>query len=246
MDSSSGGSRLVFVSIKNQKSKRKVAVPIPDGMEWGRFVDTVRFKLKLSGVGDMYLASTGEVVSSLDQLQDIDEVQVVESDGATKGSMSTSGVTDSIMRQSSPFASKHSKVGVYEGDMGNDASTSLEDGELDDGEQYGSKYVKKQSDVQRAMKRMMPGLFQPTDSLPVTRKDVLTSSSLSPIEQVKRRMKKRTRRSLFDPRTIIAVFALISGAAIMLFVYLRATHDLHYPLGMNHVGKDDAAAKVIM
>lgn len=231
---SSGSSRLVFVSIKDQKSKRKVAVPIPDGMAWQSFVDTVRFKLKLPDVGGMYLVSTGEVVSSLDQLQDIDEVHVVGSDAPSKVSLPTSG-QDSLMSQSSPFAPKYGKVGVYEGDVGNGPSTSVDGEELDSSEHYASKYVKKQSDVKRAMKRMMPGLFQPVDSLPVTRKDVSTSS-LSPIEQVKRRMKKRTRRSVFDPRTIIAVFALFSLAAVMVFVYLRATHDLHNPLGISHVG----------
>jgi len=71
-------SRLVFVSVKGPKSKRKVAVPISDETDWQSFVDTVRLKLKLSGVGDMHLASTGELVQSLDQLQDIDEVQVIE------------------------------------------------------------------------------------------------------------------------------------------------------------------------
>lgn len=71
-------SRLVFVSVRGPKSKRKVAVPISDETDWQSFVDTIRLKLKLSGVGDMYLASTGELVQRLDQLQDIDEVQVVE------------------------------------------------------------------------------------------------------------------------------------------------------------------------
>jgi len=55
-----------------------VAVPVSEGMQWQEFVDTIRLKLKLSGVGDMCLASTGEVVERLDQLQDIDEVLVVE------------------------------------------------------------------------------------------------------------------------------------------------------------------------
>jgi len=237
---SSGSSRLVFVSIKDQKSKRKVAIPIPDGMQWQSFVDTVRFKLKLSDVDSMYLASTGEVVSSLDQLQDIDEVHVVESRGPSAVSLG-----DSMMNPKSPFSTKNGKVGMYEGDVGNGASTSIEDEELHNSEQYASKYVKKQSDVKRAMKRMMPGLFQPTDSLPVTRKDVMTAN-LSPIEQVKRRMKKRTRRSLFDPRTVVAVFALFSGAAIMVFVYLRATHELHNPLGIAHVGgHTDGSSRVV-
>ncbi len=38
----------------------------------------VASKLKLAGVGELYLAATGERVVRLDQLQDIDELYVVE------------------------------------------------------------------------------------------------------------------------------------------------------------------------
>ena len=71
-------SRLVFVSVKDAKPKRKVAVPIPENGSWELFVGQVQTKLKLGGVGDIYLASTGERVVRLDQLQDIDELYVVE------------------------------------------------------------------------------------------------------------------------------------------------------------------------
>ena len=204
MDTSTSNTRLVFVSVRqggsnttNQKpsSRRKVAVPIHDGMRWESFVDTVRMKLKLSGVGDMYLVSSGDVVVSLDQLQDIDEVHVEECAAAgVRGDVEQQGVSSS------------SSAGVADGE--------------------GDKYVKKQSDIQRTVKRMMPGLFVPKqqDGLPLTKKDTMV---LSPIEQVKRRMKKRnSKRSIVDPRTMLAVFALLSCSATLLFVYLRATRDL--------------------
>mmetsp|Transcript_11720 Transcript_11720/g.23489 ORF Transcript_11720/g.23489 Transcript_11720/m.23489 type:complete len:212 (-) Transcript_11720:1099-1734(-) len=193
-------SRLVFVSIKGEKSKRKVAVPIHDGMAWQGFIDIVRLKLKLSGVGDMYLASTGEAVGSLDQLQDIDEIHVVEGDQR-----------EQFMEDGDTRVRSDEYNGA--GPSGVDVDSS-----------YESKYVKKQSDMARTMKRMMPALFGRTEqTLPLTRKDQV---ALSPIEQVKRRMKKRNKRSIVDPRTVLAVFALLSCAATLVFVYLRATKNL--------------------
>lgn len=178
-------------------------MPISDETDWQSFVDTIRLKLKLSGVGDMYLASTGELVQRLDQLQDIDEVQVVEAEGTPIGSTFMDG--------------KGQQVRSSDVEITPDMAAKLE---VDSN--YESKYVKKQSDMQRTMKRMLPGLFR-QNSLPVTTRDTVP---LSPIEQVKRRMKKRNRRSILDPRTVLAVFALLSCAATLLFVYLRATHDL--------------------
>jgi len=70
--------RLVFVSVKDAKPKRKVAVPIPENGNWDAFIEQVKTKLKLSGVGEIYLAATDERVLHLDQLQDIDELYVVE------------------------------------------------------------------------------------------------------------------------------------------------------------------------
>lgn len=211
-NTSTSNTRLVFVSVRhggsnnnnNQKSssRRKVAVPIHDGMRWESFVDTVRMKLKLSGVGDMYLVSSGVAVKSLDQLQDIDEVHVEE--------CAAVGIRGDAEQQ----------------EMGVVGVSSSSSGGMNDGGGEDDKYVKKQSDIQRTMKRMMPGLFvpKPQDSLPLTKKDTM---ALSPIEQVKRRMKKRnSKRSIVDPRTMLAVFALLSCSATLLFVYLRATRDL--------------------
>lgn len=69
---------MVFVSVKDARPKRKVAVPIPENGNWEAFIGQVQSKLKLSGVGEIFLASTGERVLQLEQLQDIDELYVVE------------------------------------------------------------------------------------------------------------------------------------------------------------------------
>ena len=72
-------SRLVFVSVKDAKPKRKVAVPIPQELQWEDFLVTIQTKLKLSnGIEEIVLASTGEKVNGLDQLQDIDELYVTQ------------------------------------------------------------------------------------------------------------------------------------------------------------------------
>ncbi|KAK9832857.1 hypothetical protein WJX81_008069 [Elliptochloris bilobata] len=71
-------SRLVFVSVKDAKPRRKVAVPVPDTATWEQFCRQVQTKLKLIGVESIFLASSGEQVTRLDNLQDIDELHVVE------------------------------------------------------------------------------------------------------------------------------------------------------------------------
>jgi len=71
-------SRLVFVSLKGAKPRRKVAVPVPDSYTYEQFADKVKLKLKLLSVGSIYHASTGDKLTSIDELQDIDELLVEE------------------------------------------------------------------------------------------------------------------------------------------------------------------------
>eukprot|EP00967_Tisochrysis_lutea_P016951 scaffold19155_cov19-Tisochrysis_lutea.AAC.2 len=71
-------SRLVFVFVKDAKPKRKVAIPVPDGYLWQEFLQQVKSKLRIPGVKDIFLAASGQRVTSLDELQDIDELCVVE------------------------------------------------------------------------------------------------------------------------------------------------------------------------
>ena len=48
---------------------------------------------------------------------------------------------------------------------------------------------------------------------------------LSPVEQVRRRIKRR-RRTWTDPRTVLIIFALISCFGTLVFVYLKASQGL--------------------
>jgi hypothetical protein len=91
-----------------------------------------------------------------------------------------------------------------------------------DSDHEGSKYVKRQTSLQRTAKRMFPSLFSQSNSLPVTTKDTVP---LSPVEQVRRRIKRR-RRSWTDPRTILVIFALLSSIGTLTFIYLRAAQGL--------------------
>ena len=51
------------------------------------------------------------------------------------------------------------------------------------------------------------------------------TTPLSPVEQVRRRIRKR-RRSWTDPRTVLATFALLSCLCTLGFVYMRAAQGL--------------------
>lgn len=82
------------------------------------------------------------------------------------------------------------------------------------------KYAKRQSSFQRTARRLFPSLF-PQPGLPITTKD---SGLLSPVEQVRRRLRRR-RRGLIDPRTILVLFALVSSIATIVFVYMKASQN---------------------
>eukprot|EP00892_Ulva_mutabilis_P004460 jgi/Ulvmu1/2386/UM130_0019.1 len=70
--------RLVFVMLKGAKPMRKVAIPITDTTSWHAFESQVKSKLRIRAIQAMTMAATGEVVTSLSQLQDIDQLHVIE------------------------------------------------------------------------------------------------------------------------------------------------------------------------
>lgn len=82
-------SRLVFVSVQSAKPRRKVAVPVPDSYTWHDFLQQVQQKLKLTSVESVSLASSGEQIKNLDDLQDIDELHVVEGKATTTATSSS-------------------------------------------------------------------------------------------------------------------------------------------------------------
>lgn len=211
-------SRLVFVSVKDAKPKRKVAVPIGDGATWEQFCSQVQTKLKLVGIAAVYLASSGEQVTRLDQLQDIDELYVVEG-SARGGQASAAGpAAQDAFLQTHP-TTYMSRMGVADTEI-----TPAMSSQLDADADEKGKYARRQGSLQRTMKRVFPGLFQ--GSLPVTTKDTSSGNPLSPaVEQVRRRIRRR-RRSCADPRNLLVLFTLISCLGTVLFVYSRTAAHL--------------------
>lgn len=203
---SQDASRLVFVSVKDAKPKRKVAVPIPEGSTWEAFCRSVQSKLKLSGIDSIYLVSSGELVTRLDQLQDIDELSVVEGSQQQQQQPSSNGYGPS---SSGGYIQK---VGISDTEI-----TPVLSGQLDADADDDAKYAKKQSGIQLSMKRAFPGLFR-QNSLPLTTRDL---SQASPIEQVRRRVRRR-KRSWTDPRRLLILFALMSCVGTLFYVYSKA------------------------
>ncbi|GIL70425.1 hypothetical protein Vretifemale_1190 [Volvox reticuliferus] len=172
-------SRLVFVFVKDVRPKRKVAVPVPDGYTWQDFIQQVKSKLKISGVSEVFLASSGQKVTSLDELQDIDELCVVEGAAphASNGSMplaseaalrsgivpSTSEIHPQAAQQSEPRAQllvDSSKRKGVAADGGGSTGIVVDD----------KKYARRPPAWKRTVQRLFPSLFQP--GLPVTSKCV--------------------------------------------------------------------------
>ncbi len=168
----------------------------------------------MDGMDGIELFVGEEVLRSLDQLEDIAEVMV--RDGRPGGGGLGGGLG----------ANGHSMLPVDGNQAGRRASPFS--GSVPERTASSTKYVKKQSDVALALGRIQSvfGTGGQHDggagpSLPVTTRKVSSMGlDLTPIEQVKRRMKKR-RRSLFDPRTLLALFSVLSVGVMMIFVYLR-------------------------
>ncbi|KAI8466039.1 MAG: hypothetical protein J3K34DRAFT_71090 [Monoraphidium minutum] len=70
--------KLVFVSCKSEgREARRVPIAVNDLHTWDKFVREVRSQLDLRGIQEIRLASTGMRVTSVAELQDIDELCVV-------------------------------------------------------------------------------------------------------------------------------------------------------------------------
>lgn len=213
-------SRLVFVSVKDAKPKRKVAVPLPEGCSWEAFTSQVLAKLKLAAIDSIFLASSGERVTSLDQLQDIDELYVVEGALPSSSTQQNGFLPGQQQHAQQPGVGGMHRVGIADTEISPAMSTHL-DRESD----ADAKYAKRQTSLRRTLQRVFPSLFQQT--LPVTTKDVQQGAgSPSPASDGSRRRVRKRRRSLADPRTLLVVFSLLSCMGMMFFVYSRLSHGL--------------------
>lgn len=74
--------RLVFVSLKggptlpSGRPLRKAVVPLPENTQWESFLSKVALKLKIPSVSNVYLANSLKPVTSMADLEDIDELLV--------------------------------------------------------------------------------------------------------------------------------------------------------------------------
>lgn len=208
---------MVFVYLQDAKPKRKVAVPVPDWYTWNDFLQQVKAKLKIAGVRDIYMPSTGQKVVSLDEVQDIDELCVVDGPEVvtvTNGNMleavNRSGSTattseiipqDHLYRQTS--SGKH-KVVVADG------AARVNGIDADD-----QKYSKRSSGAPRFLQRLFPNFFAP--ALPVTTKDVKLDDKGQDLRGVRRRRK----RPMFTLRTVLMLVTIVSCLGAMLYLFTR-------------------------
>ena len=132
------------------------------------------------GIEAIYLASSGERITRLDQLQDIDELHVVEGAGPHGGQPSAASPSaggGNGYLQSSPSSQQQQpygsgRVGVAVADDGA-LTPSNSGGRPDTDGDQAAKYAKRQGSLQRTMKRVFPSLFQ--NSLPLTTRCVAVS-----------------------------------------------------------------------
>jgi len=223
-------SRLVFVSLKNSKPRRKVAIPLPDTYTYEQFAEKVKHKLKLLSVGEITQVSTGERVTNVDDIQDIDELQVEEAatddipyptpngsapyDDALRSEGASSSAADSLLgggpdRMNSMATGSSAPSAVLRSQPSRAMSYAADDmGMGGDDEDSKKKYVKRNAGVVRKLQRLFPSLFSP--GLPVSTKDVDGSG-----------VRRKRSRSYVDPRNFLVLFALLSCLATMLLLYSR-------------------------
>ncbi|GAX74044.1 hypothetical protein CEUSTIGMA_g1494.t1 [Chlamydomonas eustigma] len=215
-------SRLVFVYVKDAKPKRKVAVPVPEGLSWAEFLQQVKAKLRLSGVKEIFLASTGQKVTGLEELQDIDELCVVE--GPDIISSSNAAVSEASLRSGSLTSTSenvqqngpsHKQYSTPDRHKVVVSTTQSSSSSADDDE---GKYRAKVHPLKRAIQKLLPTLFAP--SLPVTNREAEAAVSSSGSFPGRRR---KGRRNPLNLRTLILLLAFLSCFATMIWYFLKSS-----------------------
>mmetsp|Transcript_34634 Transcript_34634/g.88614 ORF Transcript_34634/g.88614 Transcript_34634/m.88614 type:complete len:217 (+) Transcript_34634:163-813(+) len=210
-------SRLVFVSLKGAKPRRKVAVPVPDSYTYEQFADKVKLKLKLLSVGSIYHASTGDKLTSIDELQDIDELLVEEAPAQAPltasayadGQGNSVGESTEIHIGAPDRASSSmgaASAAMLRGSQPSRVVGGVENGG-DDDEDVQKKYKKRNTGFMRRLQTMFPSMLQP--GLPVTTRDVAGGAS------------RKRRGGVVDPRTYLIIFAVLTCVATLILLYSR-------------------------
>uniref|UniRef100_A0A061S3Y5 Uncharacterized protein n=1 Tax=Tetraselmis sp. GSL018 TaxID=582737 RepID=A0A061S3Y5_9CHLO len=230
-------SRLVFVSLKGSKPRRKVAVPVPDTYTYQQFADKVKQKLKLLSVGSISHAATGERLVNIEDLQDIDELLVeeeplqdVQVDKTANGALSRQDEAASRSEAGAdggPFPAASTSSDTILGTQERAASSSAiptaamlrsqqnrpppsgQMGSVDDDDDGKKKYVKRRAGILRRLQRLFPSMLAP--GLPVTARDLDGAG------------RRRKAHGLIDARNFFVMFALVSCLATMLLLYSRVS-----------------------
>lgn len=212
--------RVVLVSVRggaaSTKPKRKVAIALPPENDYEVFVERVRKKLNLQGVGGIFHSESNIPVYNLSDLQDIDDLVVEECEAS--GHLSPGkGSTQMIPNQPPPSpgmtatSSRKPRSSTLDGKGTIDPEAGAED---DD------KYAKRSNPVMRFLRPFTPGLLRKNSpTLPLTSKDLDNSRG----QGTKRRRKGN---NPLDPRKLLLGFALISCIATMILLYSRISAGL--------------------
>lgn len=244
-------SRLVFVSVQSAKPRRKVAVPVPDNYTWQDFLQQVQQKLKLSNVESVTLASSGEQITALDDLQDIDELHVTEGQPATaaqpapgnghsgpkldgNGHTSTAGRAESGAMASSsqsPFSpppQTHPSRGLpptVPAQMSDRHRGMTAEADLPGPAEPDSESEHNDKYAKRgsSVKRSLQRVMPNAfqPTLPVTTRDAKGSKSGGTSTQPARR--RRRRQQILSLRNVLVTLALLGSLGTMLFLYSKVS-----------------------
>jgi hypothetical protein len=161
--------------LQSQTTSRKVAVPVPDGYTWEAFLDQVCQRLKLSGVAALFLSSTGERVTSLECLQDIDELVAVDADASSGGGAAAAARARSGGVAGPSSHHRSSEIGPADNGNGNGYNNGASAMEVDYDDEGGDrKYQPRRGVFDRLVGRFFPSSFSATSSssgLPMTRQE---------------------------------------------------------------------------
>uniref|UniRef100_A0A7S1SZJ8 Uncharacterized protein n=1 Tax=Tetraselmis chuii TaxID=63592 RepID=A0A7S1SZJ8_9CHLO len=213
-------SRLVFVSVKGAQPRRKVAIPVPDSFTFDDFTEKVKQKLKLLSVGSICHLSTGEILTSVDELQDIDELLVEEAPLQSRNPNTASAPfpkQDGIHASSSAEINievpdrASSSVGVasaatLRGSQPSRASAAANMPRNEDDEDVQMKYKKRNTGIIRRLQRIFPNWLSP--GLPVSSREVTDIRGY------------RARRWM-DPRNYLVIFAVLACVATLMLLTSR-------------------------
>mmetsp|Transcript_6843 Transcript_6843/g.12767 ORF Transcript_6843/g.12767 Transcript_6843/m.12767 type:complete len:263 (+) Transcript_6843:313-1101(+) len=224
--------RVVLVSVRGggggAKPKRKVAIALPPENDYGLFVNRVRKKLSLKGVGGIFHAESNIPVYNLSELQDIDDLIVEECEESAQPHVEFNDIgPDTMMSSQTPSSPNPGSLSAtssrkprssnfLEGSeiVQIDAESGKADGDED-------KYARRGNPMYRMLLPFAPeGLLrnQSGTALPLTQKDIAVENG-----SVGRGSSKRRRKvsNPLDPRKLLLLFALASCMATMFLLYSR-------------------------